>query len=88
MLIIVQYTKNKSGCYLAVSMLPIVVTQHSETLQERAMLLNQVLSLVNPLLIFHPIRRKERAIYSLDVHSMFIRTLRDERDGLVIYKQN
>ena len=69
-------------------MLPIDVTQHSETLQERAMLLNQVLSLVNPLLISHPIRRKERAIYSLDVHSMFIRTLRDERDGLVIYKQN
>ena len=69
-------------------MLPIVVTQHSENLQERATLLNQVLSLVNPLLILHPIRRKERAIYSLDVHTMFIRTLRDERDGLVIYKQN
>ena len=70
-------------------MLPIVVTQHSENLQERATtLLNQVLSLVNPLLIFHPIRRKERAIYSLDVHTMFIRTLRDERDGLVIYKQD
>ena len=69
-------------------MLPIVVTQHSENLQERATLLNQVLSLVNPLQIFHPIRRKERAIYSLDVHTMFIRTLRDERDGLVIYKQD
>ena len=63
-------------------------TLRNFTRKGKATLLNQVLSLVNPFLIFHPIRRKERAIYSLDVHTMFIRTLGDERDGLVIYKQN
>ena len=38
----------------------------------RAMLLNQVLPLVNPFKNFHPIRGKEEAIYSLVVHYVFV----------------
>ena len=56
--------------------------------QERAimLLLEQVLPLVNPFRISHPIRRKETAIYSLVVYILFIQTFGDERDGLIIYK--
>ena len=54
--------------YVAVALLMLYQLKNST----RAMLLNQVLPLVNPFKTFHPIRGKEEAIYSLDVHYVFV----------------